>query len=102
MDDRPARPVTKRIVKAKDLPIVMVTWEDAACDPDADSFLDDARDFGGLQTCDDVGFLVRKTKREVVLAVSRTVSDDTVRCSVTIPARWVKRIVYLRDDDPRP
>jgi len=85
-------------VKGAELPIVEVTWIDACTDVSHEADLADKqamKDFGGLVLCKDVGYLVRKNRHEVVLAVSQFVDEDSVRHSNSIPARWIKSIVYL-------
>lgn len=83
--------------KASELPLVEVTWEDAAANIEAESVLDHtgAPEFGRTMTCTDVGYLVRYTRKEVVLAQSRCITDNTIRSSNTIPLDMVDSIGYL-------
>jgi len=75
---------------------VLVRWLDASLDHEANALLDDKEAaFGELYECEDIGFLYRKTKREVVLALSRCITDNSVRHATTIPAKWILSISIL-------
>lgn len=79
------------------LPIVEVVWIDAVADVEHEADLNDkaqVRDFGGLVVCKDVGYLVRRNRKEVVLAVG-FVDKTVVRHSNTIPSPWIISITYL-------
>ena len=58
---------------------------------------DDTSGFGKLMEREDIGFLVRSDKKEVVLAISRCAADNTVSYSNTIPRGWVKKVTYLQE-----
>lgn len=58
---------------------------------------DDTSGFGKLMEREDIGFLIRADKKEVVLAVSRCHEDNTVSYSNTIPRGWVKKVTYLSE-----
>lgn len=75
---------------------VLVIWMDAYADLSAEVAMDeDVKSFGGVVECHDVGFLVRRSRKETVLAVSRTPSDNTIRHAITIPTPWIKKVVSL-------
>ena len=81
------------------LPLVEVVWEDAVLDQDANGDLDQpatADKFGGMRTCSDVGYLIRKDRKVIVLAVGVCRADQTYRHANTIPRGWVKQIIYLQ------
>lgn len=80
------------------LPLVEVVWTDAAMDAAHDGDLDrpdTAQKFGGLKLCSDVGYLIRKGRKVVVLAVGICRDDQTYRHSNSIPRGWVREIVVL-------
>lgn len=83
-----------------------VTWIDAyfnvVDEVDMADLDKKAATFGTTMQCQDIGYLVRKTAREVVLATSRCPADNTIRHSNTIPAGWVRSIVYLTPAAPEP
>lgn len=89
-----------RLVKSwKDLKLVEVVWMDAVLDTEHQGDLSDpktADKFGGMAECSDVGYLIRKSKTEVVLAVGVCRLDSTYRHSNTIPTSWVKSITELK------
>lgn len=86
-----------KVANVTEMPIVEVHWVDAFTDVTAEAALDDdASEFGGLIECRDVGYLVRKSRKELVLAISYTPSDNSVRHSNSIPMAWVKRIIVLK------
>lgn len=58
---------------------------------------DDTKAFGKLVEREDIGFLVRSDRKEVVLAISRCHGDNTVSYSNTIPRGWVKKVTYLAE-----
>ena len=75
---------------------MIVTWIDSILEGNDEVDLkDDTSHFGKLMEREDIGFLVRMDKKEVVLAVSRCHADNTVSYSNTIPRGWVKKITYL-------
>jgi hypothetical protein len=86
--------------------MVLVQWHDAVFDSDADAALtDDLSEFGGLSEREDIGFLVRIDKKELVLAITRDEKDNRVCYSNTIPRGWVKKIRLLQiapDISPAP
>lgn len=83
----------------RDLPLVEVVWTDACIDQDQVARLDEPTaeqaKFGGLVTCRDVGYLVHKDRKVVILAVGVCEYDNSYRHSNTIPRGWVKEIVNL-------
>ena len=87
----------KKPVKAtQNLPQVVVAWVDSVLESgDEIDLKDDQSHFGKLLEREDIGFLVRMDRKEVVLAISRCHGDNTVSYSNTIPRGWVKKITYL-------
>jgi hypothetical protein len=82
--------------KVMDFPLVEIVWHDANIEPAHKAYLDDGADkFGELAELRDIGYLVRKNRRELVLAVSRCESENSVTTSNTIPFGWVDDIIYL-------
>lgn len=80
------------------LPLVEVVWIDAALSGEDSGDLEQpasAAKFGGLAVCSDVGYLIRKDKKVIVLSVGVCRDDQTYRHSNTIPRGWVKEIVLL-------
>lgn len=80
------------------LELVEVIWVDAALDSTHTGDLEDpasALKFGGRLECSDVGYLIRKDRKEVVLAVGICRADNTYRHSNTIPRGWIKKITSL-------
>lgn len=86
--------------KVADLPLVEVIWVDAQIVP-SHGWLEGEplEGFGGLAECRDIGYLVRETKKELILAVSRSLDDNSIRHSNTIPRGWVKQIIHLVPKD---
>lgn len=77
--------------------MVLVQWSDAHIDLDAQvAITDDIKEFGKLYEREDIGFLVRVDRKELVLAVTRDVADNEVCYSNTIPRGWIKKITYLQ------
>lgn len=77
-----------------------VIWLDAYINADHEaSFAEGSDKFGSLIECRDIGYLVRKNRKEVVLSVSRCFADNTTRISNTIPRNWVKAIIYLKPEE---
>lgn len=75
---------------------MIVAWVDSILKTEDEVDLkDDISHFGKLFEREDIGFLVRKDRKEVVLAVSRCHEDNTVAYSNTIPTNWVRKIIYL-------
>lgn len=75
-----------------------MTWVDSILETTHEVDLkDDQSGFGKLVEREDIGFLVRSDRKEVVLAISRCHSDNTVSYSNTIPRGWVKKVVYLQE-----
>jgi hypothetical protein len=80
------------------LPLVELVWEDAALDAAAEGDLENpamAAQFGGMKICSDVGYLIRKDRKVVVLAVGICRDDFTYRHANTIPRKWIKEINVL-------
>ena len=90
------KPARRRITspRANDLPGVVVVWEDAAL-----GFDDDQPENikGGLVINHTIGWLLRKTKKEVVIVIDCTPAPDenTVRWPYTIPRQWIRHIIEL-------
>ena len=78
-----------------DLPLVEITWVDAAISPADEGSLDTPSAFGGLIECRDIGYLIEKTRKTIKLASSITEEDNGYRHANTIPRGWVRRITYL-------
>lgn len=74
---------------------VVVVWRDAYAALDDESDYGAPNKFGTTVICWDIGFLVRETKTEIVLAVGACPDDNTVRCSNTIPRSMILDIVPL-------
>lgn len=86
----------------QDIPLVEITWLDAAINTEHEGQLNDKEStsrFGGLVECRDVGYLIEKTRKEVKLAVSICPEDQTYRHSNTIPRGWVRQIIVLHRPD---
>lgn len=79
-----------------DFPPVEVVWTDASIDIMAEASLDDLSNFGGLATMHTIGRLIRKTRKEVVLATDVCPTDNDIRQSYTIPRGWIRSIIYLQ------
>ncbi|MGQ0721012.1 MAG: hypothetical protein ACT4PE_05490 [Candidatus Eiseniibacteriota bacterium] len=95
----------KRAKVWQDLELVEVVWEDAAADLTHEGTLKDsetAKTFGGMVVCRDIGYLIRKNRKEVVLACGLMCEDNAYRHSNTIPAGWVREIVPLTRATPKP
>jgi len=75
-----------------------VTWIDSVLESSHEVDLkDDTSAFGKLMEREDIGFLVRSDRKEVVLAISRCHGDNTVSYSNTIPRGWVRKVTYLTE-----
>jgi hypothetical protein len=86
------------VKSTRELPIVIVAWVDSVLESSHEVDLkDDLSGFGKLLEREDIGFLVRSDRKEVVLAISRCHGDNTVSYSNTIPRGWVKKITYLQE-----
>ena len=75
-------------------------WRDASLDSDHEATLDQPTElvnFGGMATCRDIGWLVSKNKKEVRLAVGQILDNNSVRHANTIPAGWIREIIYLKN-----
>lgn len=72
------------------LPLVRVTWLDAWLDTDAEVALTDLKE--KLQICTDVGFLLKKTKKSIILACNYQEEDHLVRFVTQIPTVLVLKI----------
>ena len=82
--------------------MVIVSWVDSVLQTEHEVDLkDDVSGFGKLIEREDIGYLVRADKKEVVLSVSRCHSDNTVSYSNTIPRGWVKSVTYLEEVDDK-
>ena len=87
-----------KVKRWQDLQIVEVVWEDAAADFSHEGSLDNPKDadkFGGFAPCRDVGYLIRKNRKEVVVAWGLMTEDNSYRHSNTIPRSWIKEIIVL-------
>lgn len=77
--------------------MVIVAWVDSIFETTHEVDLkDDQSAFGKLVEREDIGFLVRSDRKEVVLSISRCHSDNTVSYSNTIPRGWVRKVTYLQ------
>lgn len=77
---------------------MIVRWVDSVLESSHEIDLkDDQSAFGKLLEREDIGFLVRSDRKEVVLAISRCHADNTVSYSNTIPRGWVKKVTYLTE-----
>jgi hypothetical protein len=77
---------------------VEVRWSDATIDLSAEgdpAVAGSAADFGGQSIHRDLGYLIRKDKKDLVLAVSLCEDDHSYRHANTIPRGWVKQIIIL-------
>lgn len=94
--------VTKRLGRLRDpggikdlrqLPLVEVTWHDAANDVAWKTF-QDVRDEGheGLVECQTVGYLVKIGRRALTLAQTRS-ETGKLAGNWSIPCRWVVKVV---------
>lgn len=95
----------KAIKSWEQVPLVEVIWRDAVINTDHEGQLCDRegeQKFGGLATYSDIGYLIRKTATEIVLAVSICRDDSTYRHSNTIPRGWVKAINHLHRPNDQP
>jgi hypothetical protein len=85
------------------LQLVEIVWEDAALDGAAEGDLENpatADSFGGMKICSDVGYLIRKDRKVVVMAVGICRDDFTYRHANTIPRKWIKAIIPLDRRQP--
>lgn len=88
----------KPVKNTLELPLVVVTWVDSSLkSTDEVDLKDDVSGFGKLWLREDIGFLVRNDRKEVVLSISRCHEDNTVSYSNTIPRGWVKKVIYLQE-----
>ena len=95
----------KHVKRWDQLPLVEVVWVDAAMNSDHTGDLDDPSTrakFGKLLMCSDVGYLIRKDRKELVLAVGVCREDQTYRHSNTLPMGWVKEVIYLTRPQAQP
>ena len=86
--------------KVLDLPKVEVVWTDAAIRTEHEASLADpetVKSFGAPAVYHDIGYLVRKTSKELVLAVSVCPEDDSFRHANMIPRKWVLKIITLTE-----
>ena len=90
------KPRARRIhsPRANELEAVVVIWKDAAL-----GFDDDKPENikGGLVINHTIGWLLRKTRNEVILVIDCTPdpTENTVRWPYTIPRQWVLNIIPL-------
>ena len=83
--------------------MVLVQWTDSILKTEDEVDLkDDTSRFGKLFEREDIGFLIRMDRKEVVLSVSRCHEDNTVSYSNTIPRNWVKKITFLIEKPEEP
>src|SRR5258708_28809950 len=83
-------------MRANELPRVEVEWVDAQLDPQASADLGDPRTaFGTLPVVQDVGYLYRMDRKELVLAISRWPDGNEINHSNTIPMDLVRTVTYL-------
>lgn len=78
--------------------MLLVEWNDASQNAAGSADFDtpgDVAGFGGLATCEDIGFLVRHDAREVVLSTSRCLEHNDTRGPNTIPRGWITKIAFL-------
>lgn len=75
-------------------PLVKVTWNDAA----SDQSWRDPSNYDDVQfyRVDTVGFLIRKNEKWVVLAGSRSRTNDRVSLTLEIPMGMVVKIETIR------
>lgn len=88
----------KLATKVTDLPLVLVSWQDASFRVDHEATLGEKnalKSFGGLYLMEDVGFLVEITRTHIKLSVARCREDNTIRHANTIPRGWVRDIIVL-------
>lgn len=71
---------------------MIVSWEDAQHDSD---FSGKPEEAGETSLCHTIGFLVKKTKKIVVLAMDIDPKENTIRFILTVPAKLVQNITYL-------
>lgn len=94
--------VTKRLGRLRDpwdaqnlrqLPLVEVTWRDAARDGDWKTFEDTrAQTYDGLIECQTVGYLVKVGRQALTLAQTRA-ENGKLAGDWSIPRRWVVKVV---------
>ena len=78
---------------AKPPPLVCVTWIDALTNHGWEDTASASADGSGAE-CVSVGFVIRRTDAEIILA--QTLSGDQCNGRITIPMGWVKgKIVRL-------
>jgi len=88
-----------------DLPLVEVIWIDAAISPEAQGTLSEPGStamFGGLLECRDVGYLIGYNRKEIKLAVSISLEDNSFRHSNSIPRGWVRKVIHLTRPSEEP
>lgn len=89
--------------KAAELQAVIVRWSDASTQLDHEATLSDPASieaFGGAIEVEDIGWLIKKDRKHVVLALGRCLEDETIRQATTIPRSWVKEIIELAPSRP--
>lgn len=74
-------------------PVVEIEWLDAVLRSGSQDADKHARE--GLMTRFTVGYLVGKTRRQVVLAMTDD-RDGRVDDALTVPLAWIKKMRYLR------
>ena len=81
------------IQNLKELPLVEVTWWDAASDADWKTFEDvRAQADEGLVECQTVGYLVKVTKRAITVSQTRA-RNGKLSGDWSIPRRWLTKVV---------
>lgn len=79
----------QRLTVSTGIPVEAIVWEDAYANLGDEADLEDPTNFGKTVICMDVGFVIRETKRYVVLGIGVCHDDNTVRHSNTIPKSMI-------------
>lgn len=94
-----------KLTKLPFLTPVLLIWRDAILDPSQDLSHEDpdsVQRFGGLVICEDIGFYVRHTRDEYVIAHSRSPDLSGARHATTIPTGWILEARPLASAQPPP
>jgi hypothetical protein len=84
------RPAPLTPTRLKHHEVVKVTWVDAWLDTDSETSLSNISD--KLKECVDIGILIKKTRKTIILAGNYEEEDQVVRFVTRIPAVLVIKI----------
>jgi len=78
--------------KTKHTP-TLVIWNDAYSEDDWTDESEVEKDQGVI--VHSAGFLIKKTKTHIILALNHDVTNEKVSCTIYIPTKMVKKIIPL-------